>query len=212
MIFLVFGASGQTGRHFVDLALREGHSVRALARNPEKVALDHPNLTVQPGSISDPTDWENLVPGTDCIVAMLGDKELQKTKNINANFVRQLVPIMRKRQVTRFLYQAGGLSRVPGRRLSPVLWTIRRTVARGFEGQHRDNEAVMRYLMEEAPDIEWMVHRAGIGSDGPSKGILERSPSKVSIATFQDCAAYNYRTVMDPNAIHTCDPSSYRSA
>jgi uncharacterized protein len=83
-------------------------------------------------------------------------------------------------------------------------------VARGYNGQHEDNEAVMEYLAQDARDIEWMVHRAGIGSDGPSKGILKRSPVAFSVGTFQDCAAYNLHTVMDASAIHTCDFSSYR--
>jgi uncharacterized protein len=68
----------------------------------------------------------------------------------------------------------------------------------------------MRYLSDDAMDIEWMVHRAGIGSDGPAKGVLERSRRKVSVATFRDCASYNYRLLSDPTAIHTCDLSSYR--
>jgi putative NADH-flavin reductase len=208
--FLVFGASGQTGRHFVSLALKEGHRVRALVRNPQKLTVTEPGLEVHTGSIDEVSDWDGLVPGADYIVAMLGDREAQKRAKINTAFVRALVPVMRRHGVKRFLYQAGGLSRVPGRPLSPILWTIRKTVARGFEGQHQDNEAVMLTLMQEATDIEWMVHRAGIGSDGPTKGVLRRSAKKLSIGTFRDCASYNYRTVTDQNAIHTCDFSSYR--
>ncbi len=117
---------------------------------------------------------------------------------------------MRRAGVARFLYQAGGLSAPPGRRLPPYLWAFRATVARGYLGQHRDNEAVMRYLSGQARDIEWIVHRAGIGSDGPSKGVLERSGRAISIATFGDCASYSYRLLSDPAAIHTCDPSAYR--
>ena len=52
---------------------------------------------------------------------------------------------MRRHGVTRFLYQAGGLSAPPGRSLPLPLRTIRHTVARGYTGQHEDNEAVMRY-------------------------------------------------------------------
>ena len=82
---------------------------------------------------------------------------------------------------------------------------VRAAAARGYRGQHEDNEAVMRYLTDNAPDIEWMVHRAGIGSDGPSKGDLERSVKRISIATFTDCATYNYRLLDDSSAVHTCN-------
>jgi len=208
--FLVFGATGQTGRHFISLALNDGHHVRVLARNPAKLDSTIPSLEIHQGSITESPDLDRLVDGADFVVSLLGDAQLQKTHKINTAFVRDLVPAMRRQGVTRFLYQAGGLSAPPNRRLSPALWAIRNTIARGYSGQHEDNEAVMRYLADEAMDIDWMVHRAGIGSDGPSKGDLERSSRRVSIATFRDCAAHNYRLLSDPTAIHTCDLSRYR--
>lgn len=206
---LVFGGTGQTGQHFVRLALQDGFRVRALARNPAKFAIADPNLEVVQGSITDIADLDALVAGTDFIVSMLGDAASQREHPIVTDLVRKLVPAMRRHGVSRFLHQAGGLSARPHRRLPPILWLIRHTVARSHDGQHRDNEAVMRYLADEASDIEWMVHRAGIGSDGPSRGVLERSERAISIATFQDCAAYNLRTVQDATAVHTCDGSRY---
>ena len=140
---------------------------------------------------------------------MLGDKTLQKDAKINMAFVKRLVSSMRRHGVKRFLYQAGGLSRPHGGHLSPIFWAIRHTLARSFIGQHQDNEAVMAYLATEANDIEWIVHRAGIGSDGPTKGVLERSTTKLSIATHLDCATYNYRTIRDASAVHTADLSRY---
>lgn len=211
--FLVFGATGGTGQHFVSLALQDGHQVRVLARNPAKLALlTHPALEVHQGSITEVVDFDELLQGVDFVVAMLGDVTLQQHTKINAAFVGQLVPAMRRHGVKRFLYQAGGLSKPYGGQLSPVLWLIRHTIARGFRGQHEDNEAVMAYLTTTAPDIEWMVHRAGIGSDGPSKGELKRSATKFSVATHRDCAAYNYRTVQDAAAVHTSDLSYYAQA
>ncbi|GAA4663602.1 NAD(P)-dependent oxidoreductase [Frondihabitans cladoniiphilus] len=208
--YLVFGATGQTGKHFTRLALADGHRVRVLARNPAKLDVTSPDLEIHRGSITDSPDLDGLVDGVDFVVSLLGDARLQRDRKINTAFVRDLVPAMRRHGVTRFLYQAGGLSAPPDRRLSPALWAIRNTLARGYIGQHEDNEAVMRYLADDAGDIEWMVHRAGIGSDGPSKGVLERSKRRVSIATFGDCAAYGYRLLSDPTAIHTADLSAYR--
>lgn len=208
--FLVFGATGQTGQHFVSLALSEGHKVRVFARNPAKIAFQSADLEIYQGSVTDVPNLNELVQGIDFVISMLGDVERQKDTKINTAFVQNLIPAMRRHGVKRFLYQAGGLSKPPNQRLSPVLWTIRNTLARGYAGQHEDNEAVMEYLAEEADDLEWMVHRAGIGSNGPSKGVLQRSATKFSVATFVDCAAYNYRTVMDSSAIHTCDLSFYQ--
>ena len=163
------------------------------------------------GSITDMIDTDALVEGVDFVVSMLGDVKLQRLAKINTAFVKKLIPSMRRKGVRRFLYQAGGLSRPYRGHLSPLLWTIRNTLARGYIGQHEDNEAVMEHLETQARDIEWIVHRAGIGSDGPSKGNLEQSKTKFSVATFRDCAAYNYRAIMDASAVHTCNLSCYRN-
>lgn len=209
--FLVFGGTGQTGQHFLRLALEQGHRVRALARTPAKLTRTHPDLEVVAGSVTGELDLDALLDGTDAVVAMLGDVVAQRDRQVNTEFVRRLVPAMRRQGVSRFLYQAGGLSAPPGERLPPALRAVRATIARGYIGQHEDNEAVMRYLSTDADDLEWMVHRAGIGSDGPSKGTLHRSDKRMSIGTFSDCADYTLRTVLDESAIHTCDPSSYRA-
>ena len=208
--FLVLGATGGTGKHFLSQVLADGHKVRALVRTPGRL-MAGPNLEVVYGSVTDAVDTDALVAGVDFVVCMLGDRKLQEQTKINTAFVEKLIPSMRRNGVKRFLYQAGGFSRPHGRRLSPIMWVLRNTVGRSFDGQHRDNEAVMTYLETQAPDIEWCVHRAGIGSDDPSKGVLERSKNIISIGTHVDCAAYNYRTVMDASAVHSCDFSRYRS-
>ncbi len=214
-LFLVFGASGGTGKHFVSQVLADGHRVRALVRSPEKLAKlvgDNSRLEVLPGSITDETiDTDKLVTGVDYVVSMLGDVNAQRSAKINTAFVKRLVPSMRRHSVRRFLYQAGGLSRPYQGQLSPLLWGIRYTLARGYAGQHEDNEAVMEYLATEGNDLEWIVHRAGIGSDGASKGVLERSKS-FSVATFVDCATYSYRLIMDDSAVRTCSLSCYASS
>jgi nucleoside-diphosphate-sugar epimerase len=207
---LVLGATGQTGRHLTTLALEAGDRVRALVRDPAKVGPPRDGLEVRRGSVTDELDLDGLLDGVDAVVSLLGDVRAQRTALVNTAFVRRLVPAMRRTGVRRFLYQAGALSAPPHQRLTPVLWAIRNTIARGYDGQHRDNEAVMRYLADEAPDIEWMVHRAGIGSDGPSKGVLEQTEGTPGIGTFGDCAAYDLRLLDDPGAVHTCSLSAYR--
>ena len=213
-LFLVLGATGGTGKHFLTQALGDGHRVRALVRTPAKLTQPlHTNLEVVEGSVTDTAvDTDALVAGVDYVVAMLGDKEAQRLDNrINTKFIARLVPAMRRHGVKRFLYQAGGLSRPYQGSLSPLLWVLRYTLARGFAGQHEDNEAVNEYLATEGNDLEWMVHRAGIGGDGVSKGVLRRSNTDFSVATHVDCADYNYRTVMDAAAVRTCSFSCYSS-
>jgi hypothetical protein len=92
---------------------------------------------------------------------------------------------MRRQGVKRFLYQAGGLTRRYKEKL-PI---------------------VIEYLVEEAQDVDWIVHRAGIISDGSSKGILKRDRTKFSLATHVDIAKYNFQIINDDSAIHSYDLS-----
>lgn len=94
--FLVFGATGQTGQHFVSLALEEGHKVRALVRNPEKLSIRSRQLKLQKGSIADDANIDELLQGVDFVVSMLGDAKLQRHDKINTAFVKKLVPAMRR--------------------------------------------------------------------------------------------------------------------
>ena len=106
--YLVFGATGRTGKHFVSMALSEGHKVVALVRKPEKVETPGRNLKLIKGSIIDYPDVEELLSSVDFVICMLGDADLQRTDNINAAFIKKLVPAMRSKGVKRILYQAGG--------------------------------------------------------------------------------------------------------
>lgn len=91
--FLVLGATGGTGKHFVTRTQKDGHKVRALVRNPAKLPMASSNLEVHEGSITDVTNLDALVKGVDFVVFMLGDRQLQQ---INLAFVKQLVPAMRR--------------------------------------------------------------------------------------------------------------------
>jgi NAD(P)-dependent dehydrogenase (short-subunit alcohol dehydrogenase family) len=211
--YLVFGGTGRTGRHFIAIALNEGHKVKALVRNPEKIAIRDSNLELVNGSIIDFEPIDALLSGVDFVISMLGDAQLQQSVDVNTAFVKKLIPAMRRQSVKRFLYQAGGFTRPYKEKLPFTSWLLKQTLVRfsGLLGQHRDNEGVITYLVEEAQDIEWMVHRASLYGEGASKGLLSRSKTKFDIAHFIDCATYNYRLLNDNSAIHTSDLSYYET-
>ncbi|CAO1631621.1 unnamed protein product [Jaminaea pallidilutea] len=114
--FLVLGATGGTGQHFVRLALAQGHSVRAVVRTPSKLAIQHAALEVIQGSIADEhLDLDPILSGIDAVVAMLGDKQAQAKAKVNTNFVRRLVPAMRKHHCSKQAASAGRMANLcPG--------------------------------------------------------------------------------------------------
>ena len=59
------GATGGTGRQLVAQALERGYAVTALVRNPSRLQIDHPNLTVIQGDVLDQTSVTSAMRGQD---------------------------------------------------------------------------------------------------------------------------------------------------
>ncbi len=72
MKLAIIGASGGTGKILVRKALDAGHEVRALVRNPSKLAISHPGLTPVTGNVLDRAKVEEAVRGADAVVSALG--------------------------------------------------------------------------------------------------------------------------------------------
>jgi uncharacterized protein YbjT (DUF2867 family) len=72
MKLAVFGATGLTGGLVLAQALKQGHEVMALVRDPSRVSLNHPRLSVLGGSATAPDDVERCVRGADAVIHCLG--------------------------------------------------------------------------------------------------------------------------------------------
>jgi putative NADH-flavin reductase len=65
MKLALFGATGLTGGLVLAQALEQGHEVVALVREPGRLSLHHPRLTVLAGSPIAPADVERCIVGAD---------------------------------------------------------------------------------------------------------------------------------------------------
>ena len=72
MTVLVVGATGSIGRVVVAEAVRQGHTVRALVRNPAKARQLPSEAQVVLGDVTRPDTLSNAVDGVDAIVFTLG--------------------------------------------------------------------------------------------------------------------------------------------
>ena len=71
----VFGSTGKTGQFFIPAALERGYKVRALARNPNKIAANlhgNKNLEVIKGDFEDVQAIQDTVQGANHVVSMAG--------------------------------------------------------------------------------------------------------------------------------------------
>ena len=69
---LIIGANGGIGRQSVDLALKANHHVTAVLRDPTKLPLTHPNLTLVKGDIFHPETFHQSLSTTDLVISAIG--------------------------------------------------------------------------------------------------------------------------------------------
>ncbi|MCK7625329.1 NAD(P)H-binding protein [Streptomyces sp. RS10V-4] len=68
----LFGATGTIGSRILGEALRRGHQVTAVVRDPAKLTASDPNLTVVTGDVLDPESVAEVAKGQDVVVSAVG--------------------------------------------------------------------------------------------------------------------------------------------
>ncbi len=107
MNIVLIGATGAIGSRILDEALRRGHTVSAVTRDPRK--LDpRPGMTIRAGSTSDGPGLTQVVKGHDAAVVSV---------KWNENDIGRVIDVIRKAGVKRclFVIGAGSLLRKDGR-------------------------------------------------------------------------------------------------
>lgn len=72
MHLTILAASGRTGLALTRKALERGHTVTAIARDPQKIGLDHPDLRKVAGDVSDPASIAAVVDADSVVLSGLG--------------------------------------------------------------------------------------------------------------------------------------------
>ena len=83
MKLIIFGATGRTGSAAVELALGRDHSVTAFVREPSKLTVMHPHLTIVQGDALDAAAVANAVQGHDAAVSTLGAGTMEPTTTLS---------------------------------------------------------------------------------------------------------------------------------
>jgi len=107
MNIVLIGSTGAIGSRILDEALRRGHTVSAVTRDPRKLEA-RPGMTIRAGSTSDGPGLTQVVKGHDAVVVSV---------KWNENDVGRVIDVIRKAGVKRclFVIGAGSLLRKDGR-------------------------------------------------------------------------------------------------
>jgi putative NADH-flavin reductase len=112
MKITVFGGTGKTGKHVVEQALAAGHTVTVLARNPQKITVQNPQLHVVQGDIQDAAKVLEAVSGADAVISALGPTTNKPLLEVSKGMTN-IIAAMRQKGVKRLIVTAGAGVRDP---------------------------------------------------------------------------------------------------
>jgi putative NADH-flavin reductase len=106
MFIALFGATGRVGTRVLEYALAEGHTVRALVRDPATLEK-RPGLDIMKGDVLDIPSVERAIKGTGAVISTLGGKGLEDPGEAQSRGMKNIVTAMTKLGVKRVLGVGG---------------------------------------------------------------------------------------------------------
>ncbi|MDQ7806515.1 SDR family oxidoreductase [Amycolatopsis sp. A133] len=165
---VIFGANGATGHAIVEQALRAGHRVRAVVRNPDTFRPVpeefQPALEIVKGDVLDHDDVRAAVHGQDAVISAIGPSGT-RSGGLYSRSARHFVTAMTTENVARIVV----LSSSGVRRGDPhhPLWyrAVARTLMRELYGDMETMETIL-----EGSELSWTAVRPSRIIDEPVSG------------------------------------------
>jgi putative NADH-flavin reductase len=168
MKLLIFGATGGTGRQLVELALAQGHTVTAFARNPTKLDLKHPNLQVVQGDVMDFATVESAVQRQEAVLSALGAPASDKG-TVRSDGTRNIIRAMEKAGVRRFICMTT-LGMGDSRDMLPFSYKYI-IVPLLLRSAFADSERQEKFIMHS--QLDWTIVRPATLTNGPYSGVYK---------------------------------------
>jgi len=163
---LIVGATGGTGRQLVTQALERGYSVTALVRDPSRLQIDHPELTVIQGNVLDEGSLDVAMRGQEAVLSALGHKRFFYPARILSEGTRNILRAMETHDVSRLVCVTSlGIGDSAGRMgLFYTLFIIPVILPFYFWDKTRQERAVA------GSNVEWVIVRPGALTNGAKRG------------------------------------------
>ena len=180
---VIFGATGRTGQLLVHQALEAGHDVTAYARNPAKLTITHPRLSVVTGQLDDDVAILAAVREADTVIEGVGSESAA---------TRRIIAAMRATGVRRLVVvstcSAPDPDDQPDLKFSALVRFVKTVAPRPYAEVRAAAEAV------RASDLDWTLVRVAKLTDKPAtgrimvgnygQGVVGLSISRADLAAF----------------------------
>jgi putative NADH-flavin reductase len=174
---LIVGATGGTGRQLVEQALERGYQVTALARDPSKLQVDHPQLRVVRGDVLDYASLDVAVRGQNAVLSALGHRKFFGPTRILSEGTQNLLRAMEIHGVQRFVCETSlGIGSSAGRMgLYYAFFVIPLILPFYFWDKTRQERLIA------ASRVNWVIVRPGALTDGPKRGVYRHGQNVGSL-------------------------------
>jgi putative NADH-flavin reductase len=179
----VLGGTGKAGQYLIRELIRQGYSIRALVRDPQKIGYADPLLEVIQGNALNYESILDLLSGCDAVISTLGPaKEQPDTCSIAVGHTIKAMQIL---SVRRYIEVAGLGIDTPEDKKGVLTRTLV-TIMRWFAATVIDDRQKDYELLKNSP-IKWTIVRCPMikltGSSGNIKTSLTDSPGHRISAT-----------------------------
>ena len=165
----IFGATGRAGKHLVQQALDRGYCVRALARDPGKLAMQNERLLVIQGSLSDTDRVEQVIAGADAVLSVLGPTNNEPTFEISQG-TTTIIKAMQQHGVKRLVISAGAGVGDPGD--APKLFNKLINVALKATARNVYEDMLKTVALVRESGLDWTVVRVPRLTDTSPTGTI----------------------------------------
>jgi len=206
----LFGASGRTGSEFLALALREGYHVKALARTPEKIKLQHANLEVVEGDVLNKEDVNQTIEDTDVVVSLFGHVK-GSPEWLQTNGTQNIVESMKAHGVNKIISLSGGGLPFPEKDEPKFADKAIRFIMKVAVPKVLD-DAVEHHKVLDKSGLDWIIVRGPRLTEQEKKGDYRVGWVGVNASTSigrADLADFILRQVEDDQFIHQMPFVSY---
>lgn len=150
----VVGSTGRTGREVVHQALARGHHVLAWARTPDKLAVDHPQLsTIQVDVLT--SDLQPALQDVDAVIVCLGGAQL-KDSSTRSQGTQRIVQAMIEHKVPRIVVvSSAGVGDSINQLDEQGKHVVQNIIKEAVE-DHGRQEAIV-----QQSDLQWTILRPG---------------------------------------------------
>ena len=171
MRIAVFGGTGKIGRLVVEQLLAAGYELTVLARNPGKLTINHPKLTVRRGQLFDVAAVRDVVGGSDAVISALGPSLRIGTSGVPiTEGTCAIVAAMRDSGVRRFIGLA--TPSVADPRDRPTFKAKLLSVMAGLMFPNALIELGGMTAAVTGSDLDWTIVRITNPTDRPAQGTL----------------------------------------